>query len=361
MADFLNQLQELPPQKQGRFRLSRWLKDSMLNLGISLLLLCFGRLSLAATRRTARWLAWLITPFIGGSRRVIETNLRIALPELSPDEIRVLRQKNIRHMIELGLDIIQFLQRPQAIADRMELPEMPPVVRKGEGIIFCLPHLGNWEAVINIYPHTGNPCAAVAASFSSEKLNRLLTRERTSSGAELIPIVGAAFKVGKALRAGKHVGMLIDQNVSPKNGGYFINFFGLPAPTSKLPAVLARRNQVEIMTGACIKLPNGHFTLCLQPLPKPVAEYADEIELTRDILHANEQLIRRYPEQYVWLYKRWRYIPSNGSAALQQHYPFYATNKEYDCPAAVLAEAEQRLAAVKVVPDPAAPPESGPR
>jgi lauroyl/myristoyl acyltransferase len=61
-----------------------------------------------------------------------------------------------------------------------------------------------------------------------------------------------------------------------------------------------------------------------ETLPKPVADYTDDLELTRDLLALHERLIRRFPEQYLWMYERWRYIPAATPPDERARYPFYA-------------------------------------
>ncbi|NLF93223.1 MAG: hypothetical protein GX564_04985 [Oligosphaeraceae bacterium] len=332
MADFISSFG--PPKRHQPWR--RRLQDFALNGGIWLALLLFGGLSLAGTRRLARCLVFLSRPFLGSSSRIIEANLKLAFPDKSAAEIAALRHRNLCFMIELACDFLQSLKHPHRIEQRLLPVIVPAEYPPDQPLLFCLPHLGNWEILARMIPRTGRRCAAVTGVFRSRKLNELMTRGRSACGIELIPNVGAAVKVRAAIQDRKSVGLLIDQNISPKHGGVFVNFFSLPAPTSRLPASIALQLHVPVLAGACIKQDDGNFALLLQPLPKPAWEYSDVNTLTEAILEANAQLIRQHPEQYLWIYRRWRYLPANLTPELRQRFPFYACNNKYACPQELL-------------------------
>jgi KDO2-lipid IV(A) lauroyltransferase len=130
-----------------------------------------------------------------------------------------------------------------------------------------------------------------------------------------------------AIRKGTSIGFLIDQNLSPKHGGIFVDFRGLPVPSSPLPAIVALRYGVQLVSGTCVRKANGRFKMQLSPVP--VTKDDDKFSLTQKIIAANESLIVKYPEQYIWLYQRWKYIPSDIPTDLKAKYPYYAKEKGY--------------------------------
>ena len=95
--------------------------------------------------------------------------------------------------------------------------------------------------------------------------------------------------------------------------------------------------------GACIRQPDGRFRLEIKHLPKPVADYKDDLSLTQDILDATQALIRQHPEQYTWLYRRWRYIPDNAPPALASAFPYYSIPRPYPCNEQLLATLTARI------------------
>jgi KDO2-lipid IV(A) lauroyltransferase len=133
----------------------------------------------------------------------------------------------------------------------------------------------------------------------------------------------------KALRQGRGVGTLIDQNTRVRDGGVFVNFFGLPVPSSAAPAALKRYCDTHdlpavIVYGTSLRLADGRNTAHSAYLPKPFAEYADDREVLQELMAISEKFIRMHPEQYLWLYKRFQYIPPDCPADLRGRYPDYA-------------------------------------
>lgn len=301
-----------------------------------------------AVRCWARFFYYLTWLFLRAPRKVAAENLRQAFSGKTPAERKTLLKRNFVYLFELGLDWLHFFVHPERIEERLvrneelraHLKANRPAPPEVPGVIFCTPHLGNWELEAHVSFLCGNPGAVVVARFNSKLLNRLAERLRTAGDdTTIIPAEGAARGVLRALHEHRDIGILIDQNVSPKHGGIFLPFFGLPAPTSRLPAAIARRMKVPVYVVATVKRPDGNFEMEYAALPKPAPAYQSDAELTRDILAAFEVLIRRHPEQYLWLYRRWRYIPANAAPAQAAQFPSYAQQKRYSCPEEFLPQA----------------------
>lgn len=262
-----------------------------------------------------------------GVRDLILANLAVAFPDQSPAAREGLLRGCCCHLCLTFLEFYWFSVHPRRLLGLVEVtPEAMAALqraRAGAGTMFMSPHLGNWELSGQLVAALGIPFAAVASPLKSRAVDRMVTRVRLQHGMRLIPEQGAARGIVQAARAGCCIGVLMDQNTSPRKGGTFVPFFGLPAATSRAPAALARRLGLEIMVGAVVR-ENGHLCLRVGQLPKPAAACADDVELTRDLMAANEQLIRRWPEQYLWKYRRWRYIPDNATAEERRRLPAYA-------------------------------------
>lgn len=258
--------------------------------------------------------------------KLIKANLKVAFPEKSEEEICLIARKNVFHIVWNWVDFIRILKHSDNIWGFMEGEGFPKDELPSQ-MIFCLPHIGSWELVAQVGPRSFPKCAAIAESFPYDKINEVLEHSRTINGLQIIQRDGAVRGTMAAVREAISVGILIDQNLSPRHGGEFVEFFGLPVPTSPMPAVLAKRYGVTLVTGACIRQPSGKFRLYHEILELP--DTNDKRELTQVILKANEKLIRQYPEQYNWLYRRWLYIPGDVSEELKTKYPYYAVQKEY--------------------------------
>lgn len=292
----------------------------------------FGNLSPKWVTRWAKIFYALAWPFTSRIRKIARANLAIAFPEYNDKQYNILVKKNLQYIFELGLDWLHFLTHPSDINRRLVLTPEIDAFRRTRATdaslpptLFCTLHLGNWELASHVSFLTGRKGAVVTARFTVEWFNELAAKMRTAeTDTVLLPVQGAAHGMLRALKEGRDLGILIDQHVSPKKGGTFLNFFGLPVTTSLLPATIALRRGIPIMIVACHKQADGNFGMDMERLPKPTEQYASAAELTQDILHGYERFIRRYPEQYLWLYRYWRSIPANVPEEYLRRYPFYA-------------------------------------
>ncbi|MGN0867698.1 MAG: lysophospholipid acyltransferase family protein [Oligosphaeraceae bacterium] len=307
---------------------------------VRLATLLWGNLSPVSQRRWARVFLFLGRPFLRRQGKVARANLAIAFPQMTKKERRALEKEMFLHFITLGLDWLHFLRAPQDMPKRLDIPQdfrehctSPNPDSPCPSVLYCTLHQGNWELEAHISLLTGRPGAVVVARFHMEWLNQLAERLRTANeDTRTIPAEGAALGVYRALREGRNVGLLIDQNISPRHGGVFLKFFGLPAVTSPMPAAIARRLRIPIQVVACLRQPDGTYVMDREPLPQPAWTYPSDEALTAHILQAYEALIRRHPEQYLWFYPRWKYLPANISPEGAARFPFYAIPKQYSCP-----------------------------
>ena len=304
---------------------SHIITNAFLAVMMPVLLFAFGNLGDKATRRVAGFIARLMRCFAVGSKKLIAANIRTAFPEMDETAVKRMVADNMLHTVWNWLDFLRILKNPVNIKRFLSAADIPAPLPPQ--IILCLPHLGSWELVAQCAPHYFKKCAAVAEIFPYNALNNILERSRSINGLQIIPREGAAKGMLRAIREKTSVGILIDQNLSPRHGGIFVDFFGLPVPTSPLPAIIARRCHLPVLSGACIRQPDGRFKLLGKPVAMPDTD--DPQRLTQAILAANEELIRTYPEQYTWLYKRWSCKPADTPPELAPRFPYYAIEKKY--------------------------------
>ncbi len=330
------------PSKLKQFR--RQVTDAITNVMTPLVVKCLGGCSDKCANKLANAAAYLIKTFRAESYKTILANLEVAFRDLDDKQRKELADRNLRHTARLAIECFRLLKHPEQFMENASLDneEIKELAHNG-AFIFALPHLGNWEVFGQAAPKTGIKSAAIAGTFRNQKLNQLIENARSANGLYIIPKEGAARKVLSALRNGYAVGFLPDQNLSPSEGGVFLEFFGLTAPSSILHAVLARRLGIPIFVGATIRDDNGKFSLEIEHLPKETKDYGSDLELAQDVLKASEKLIRKYPEQYLWNYKRWRHIPKNASDVIRQRFPYYAENKKTSCPQELLDKIENQI------------------
>jgi lauroyl/myristoyl acyltransferase len=186
-------------------------------------------------------------------------------------------------------------------------------------------HIGNWEALGLAVALRGDALLSVAAPVKSPVANRFMLRMRRITGQRVVAKRGAVRGLIKELRAGGRIGLLMDQNTLPTRGGIFVTFFGLQASMSDVVATLCSRTGAPFMVSCCIPDASGYYTVYGLPIVSPEGSAGTAArgasQLVADQL---EQIIRRYPDHWLWAYKRWKYIP-NGLDA--DRYPFYSVAK----------------------------------
>ncbi len=268
-----------------------------------------------------------LIPQIG---KITMMNLRAAFPEKTEAERKKIAVGSMKHLFLTICELFWSKGRRGIIQELVENPpEVNEMIMKGhdwpvKGTIFFAPHLGNWEfagmALALIYRY---PTATVVRSPQNPYLNKLISSGRMVDGVEIVYSKGAVRGMYSALKQGKSVGVLIDQNTRISEGGVFVNFFGLPVPVSMAPAMLARKDNRFVSIGSAIRQ-GKRFVIRAKTLSRLPAEYASDEELTQELMKLTEELVRENPEQYLWMYKRFQNIPFDIPEELKAKYPPYA-------------------------------------
>lgn len=318
-------------------RVRRRLRAPFLRAGIESFAWGISHMSYGHMRCAAVWcggLTWRAKTV----RTMIAANIRVAFPEWADEQIDAVARKACRNICLTIFEAVWFSRRPQAL--RGNLVHFSDAARDvlndlcngGGATILLTPHLGNWELGAQIACLSGIRMQAVVHQPKDSPTQDVMNRIRGMNGLQLISDKGAARPMLKALRAGDSVGILIDQNVRPLDGGVFVRFFGLPVTCSRGPAMLARKLGISPVCFACLRRNDG-FMVQARNLKRPVQDYATDQEMTQELMTIQEDWIRQYPEQYMWFYKRWRYIARGLSEQEQRRYPFYARRlREHEYP-----------------------------
>lgn len=258
-------------------------------------------------------------------------NLAAVFPEKSEAERRKIALGSLANLTLMLCEFFWIREKNRFLPDYVEIDEetrnfVENLRRDGKhGMLFFTPHHGNWEfAGMMLALALKFPVSTVVRSPQNPYIGRILSGGRAVGGIELIHSKGAARGILAAIRKGRSIGLLIDQNTRTRDGGIFVNFFGLPVPVTALPAHLAIRNDLTVAVGGC-RHEGKRLLFHLHPLDPPSGgAYADDEALTQAIIARSEEIIRRAPEQYLWMYKRFQYIPRDAGPELAKKYPPYA-------------------------------------
>jgi KDO2-lipid IV(A) lauroyltransferase len=245
-------------------------------------------------------------------RRIVRTNLRSAFPEWSREKIHRTSRRVFQHLGTTFVEICQLATYSKSdVVDRVRVvgaERWRQALDRNQGLIIVSAHLGNWEFGMQ-FAACFMPKAAlgVAKNIRFKPLDRWVHRLRTRFGTSIIYKKGALPDMRQALRRGETVGLLVDQSRRKESVG--VNFFGHRAPATPAAAFLGIRCKSPIMPIFCVRDTSGHLTIHVDPpldLKWTGDLRADLQANTQLITDAVEKMIRRYPDQWFWLHKRWK-------------------------------------------------------
>lgn len=305
-------------------------RDCLVYLAARLMLALIGAMSRQILQKFANGCGRLLYHFPGFGSLCVK-NIRAAFPDMPAKQVRNTARKSLQNLVFTIMESFWIRKHPGEFERLLDLSEADEVgkkglekIRTGGGAVMITSHLGNWEfagrvlAALYHYPMT-----TVVRSSRNPFLDRLINGNRCANGMKIIFAKGAARTMKQVLDNGRSVGILIDQNTRVRDGGVFVRFFGLLIPVSRAPAVLVRGKNRFIAVGAVIHTGDTCKGI-LRELPKPVDEYRSDEELIQAITDITEQFIRLAPDQYLWLYKRFQYIPPHTPDEIKKRYPDYA-------------------------------------
>ncbi|HEV8701626.1 MAG TPA: lysophospholipid acyltransferase family protein [Candidatus Polarisedimenticolia bacterium] len=246
-------------------------------------------------------------------RRIARANLERAFGgDLTPRERERLARASFAHAGMIMADAAYFGRIARHPLDRVAVFEGTEHLRAAasgkRGVLVFSGHFGHWELIGLLQPRLGVPFSMVVRPLDNGRLDAYLAGLRKITGNELISKYDAARGVLRALRPGRAVGLMIDQNVRG-DGGLFVQFFGAPASTTPALATFALKSGAPIVPVFSYPLPDGRF---LVRYGEPIVAarrgtLAEDIfALTQQCTTRLEDEIRRRPDCWLWMHNRWR-------------------------------------------------------
>lgn len=254
-------------------------------------------------------------------RRLALANLEAAFPRRSSRERRAIARGAFAHFGRLLVELLRFGQMPpEAIRAHVEIEGAERVHqahRAGRGAFFVTGHFGYWELHALAHGAELYPMALVARPLDNPLLHELLERVRTSTGNTVIYRRYGLRRILKALAANQGVAMLIDQHIQPADA-VVVDFFGRPAATTAALAALALRTGAPVIPSFALPMGRGRYRLIYEPpVEPPPADHPDAIrEFTQRCTDVLEMYVRRYPELWLWMHRRWREIDQAAETVL---------------------------------------------
>lgn len=234
--------------------------------------------------------------------------------EKTPLEIRRIGRSVFRHFATASVDAIRIPQMIDKGMDHFVTAEslhiLDNALAEGKGVIVLTGHFGNWELMGAYVAQKGYSIKVIGAPLDNPWLDRLLVDMRNHAGYANIMRGEGARAIIRALKSGHVLAMLIDQDT--KVNGVFVDFFGQKAHTAVGPVVLAERFGAPIIPVFMRLKPDLTYHIeCFPPVPLTWTGDKDKDILanTQKCSDVYEAVIRRYPEQWAWMHRRWRKKP----------------------------------------------------
>ena len=275
-----------------------------------------GRIPRGLARLLAGGLAFAVYWCFGRLRRVGWRNLALARPELSDAEkYRILRGV-YRH---LGWQLVEFCRMTRYTPENTRgwmrtegLDHYLAAQARGKGVLVVTGHLGAWELSSFYHSLMGHPMSMVIRRLDNRRLDDFVNGIRCLHGNEVIHKDDFGRGLMTAMRAGQTVGILMDTNMTPPQGA-FVEFFGRQACTATGLAHVARKTGAAVLPGFMLWEPSERkYVLHFGPeieIPHTADAQADILAGTQLCTSAIEAWIRRYPDQWLWIHRRWKTRP----------------------------------------------------
>jgi KDO2-lipid IV(A) lauroyltransferase len=270
----------------------------------------------------AGFLGWVAYRVNKRHREVAAENVRFAFPHLTAAAVDRLVRATYRHFALVVVEMVLMPRKLHVTSWRRYATLLPGRKMFGpmlspRAMLMVTAHFGNWEMAGRLIGLYGFKSHAIARVLDNPHLERYLKRFRRGTGQELIAKKDDFGRLTAALAAGGRVGTLADQDAGPR--GVFVDFFGRPASTHKAVALMALEfDAVLVVVGVPrVAEPMYYAVECEDAIdPREYAGRPDAVRaITARYTAALERLIRRHPEQYFWLHRRWKHQPKARVAA----------------------------------------------
>ena len=261
-------------------------------------------------------LAWLVYLLHRRLRLVGMRNLKMAFPEKSKGQRRKIL---LGTFTSLGRQLAEVCLFPRYTRENVTqvivydgFENYERAHSRGKGVLYLTAHLGAWELSAFAHSLQGHPLRIVMRALDNPYLDALIQRYRTMHGNSVIDKDNFVRGLLAAMKAGKTVGILMDTNMTPPQG-VFVDFFGIPACTASGLARIALRTDAAVVPGFTVWDPIlRKYRLRFDPALKLIRtqdEESDVVSNTALFTKTIESYIRRYPDQWLWVHRRWKTRP----------------------------------------------------
>jgi KDO2-lipid IV(A) lauroyltransferase len=253
---------------------------------------------------------------IADARKRTLSNLRLAFAgEKENKELRSLALRVFQNLGKNVVDAVRLKNMKWEDIDRIieieGLQHLDQAYRQGKGVIALTGHIGNFELLAAWFSLKGYRVSVIGRELYDPRLDRLLVENRERIGLENIPTTAGVKSIVKALKSGRALGVLADQD-SSRVRGVFVDFFGIPARTPVGPILLPYKTGSPIIPMAIVRQGKNRYRIIVKPEVQLVFSEdreKDIVEVTQRCAKVLESIIREYPDQWLWMHDRWKSKP----------------------------------------------------
>jgi KDO2-lipid IV(A) lauroyltransferase len=276
-----------------------------------------GRIPRGLARLLSGLLAFAVYHAFGRLRRTGERNLAMAFPDLSSNAKKTILRGVYRH---LGWQLVEFCRMTRYTPENIHrwfrtegLEHYLAAQASGKGVLIVTGHLGAWELSGFYHSLMGHTLGVVVRSLDNRRLDSFVNAMRCMHGNKVIPKDDFGRGLLASMRAGQTVAILMDTNMTPPQGA-FVKFFGRDACTATGLAHIARKTGAAVLPAFMLWEPSERrYVLHFGPrieIPNTNDTAADILAGTQLCTQAIEAWIRRYPDQWLWIHRRWKTRPA---------------------------------------------------
>ncbi len=252
------------------------------------------------------------------SRRAVTLdNLAHAFPDKSKAELAQIARGAFRNY---GIALFEFLWFPNLTENSLRdlvhcenLHLINDAYARKKGLIVLSGHFGNWELIaLATAKLSGHPYAIIVQTQSNGLVDNVINQHRCVMGNKVVPMGISIREIISTLRSGEVVAIAPDQ--SGPMEGVFVNFFGRMAATHQGPAAFALKTGAPVVMGFLVRGKDGRYMCILEEISTAgLNPNTDEAvrELTQRHTALLEQYIRRYPDHWLWMHRRWKHVLEN--------------------------------------------------
>ncbi|MCF7838796.1 MAG: lysophospholipid acyltransferase family protein [Candidatus Marinimicrobia bacterium] len=252
-----------------------------------------------------------------GHRRRAREALARSLPDLGAAERRALVWRMYAHMGRNYAEVLRWAggcdQELEQVLPPDDISPLRAARARGRGLMILTAHLGNWD-LLALWAARQYPLSILSKDLRQPALNTFWMALRQRAGLGILPAHNSFRRCIAVLRRNELLGFILDQNVIAREG-VFVDFFGRPACTTPGLALLAACAQAPVLPVFLVRTPSGAHQVLLGELlePPPDREPATIRAATQQYTAIIETFVRRHPDQWIWMHRRWRTPPPSAA------------------------------------------------